>query len=108
MPSKQTNPSKQAQDQAPDIDALKKRHRELENQKIAAETNLARANEELDRLKNEAREQYGTDDLNQLRQKLDEMKVDNDRKRADYDRHLAQIEKELNQIEDNRPETPRT
>ena len=111
MHSKQTNPGKQAhaheQEPVPDIDALKRRHRELENQKIAAETNLDRATEELDRLRNEAREQYGTDDLEDLRQKLEEMKSDNERKRYDYDRHLAQIETELGRIENDRPEAPR-
>ena len=107
MPS---NPVKHQplQQQPPDIESLKRRHRELENQKIAAQTNLDRAAEELDQLKRDAREQYGTDDLEQLRLKLEEMKRDNERKRVDYDGHLAQIENELSQIENDRPVAPRS
>ena len=83
MPS---NPGKPQQ--PPDIEALKKRHRELENQRIAAQTNLKTATDQLELLKKESREQYGTDDLDQLRDKLEEMKRDNERKRVEYDRHL--------------------
>ena len=106
----QTNPTKHQAPghQPPDIDSLKRRHRGLENQKIAAQTNLDRAAEELDQLKRDAREQYGTDDLGQLRQKLEEMKRDNERKRVDYDRHLGQIENELSQIENDRPAAPQS
>ena len=97
MPS---NPGKPQQ--PPDIEALKKRHRELENQRIAAQTNLKTATEQLEQLKKESREQYGTDDLKQLKEKLEEMKRDNERKRVDYDRHLAEIEKNLDQVEQDR------
>ena len=101
-------PSNTTRQQPPDIESLKRRHRELENQKIAAQTNLDRAAEELDQLRRDAREQYGTEDLDQLRQKLEEMKRDNERKRVDYDRHLGQIEKELGEIENDRPTPPRS
>ena len=88
--------------QPPDIEALKKRHRELENAKIAAQTNLKTATDQLEQLKKESREQYGTDDLKRLVDKLEEMKRDNERKRLDYDRHLAEIEKNLSQVEQDR------
>ena len=85
--------------QPPDIEALKKRHRELENQRIAAQTNLKTATDQLEQLKKESREQYGTDDLDRLREKLEEMKRDNERKRVEYDRHLAEIERNLDEVE---------
>ena len=88
--------------QPPDIEALKKRHRELENAKIAAQTNLKTAMDQLEQLKKESRDQYGTDDLKQLVDKLEEMKRDNERKRLDYDHHLAEIEKNLSQVEQDR------
>jgi len=91
------------QPRPPDIEALKKRHRDLANQKIAADTNLERATEQLEQLKKDAREQYGTDDLGRLQQLLEEMKQENERKPVEYDRHLAEIEKSLAEIEQNRP-----
>jgi len=104
------HPRNEAKDAAingiPDIEALKKRHRELDHQKVTAQAHLDSATKQLDQLKNEAREQYGTDDLNQLREKLDEMKRENEHKRVEYDRHLARIETELRKIEDDRAAGP--
>ena len=102
MPS---NPGKSSQQQpqqpaqAPDIETLKKRHRELENQRIAAQTTLKSATAQLEQLKKESLEQYGTDDLKQLVEKLEEMKRDNERKRVEYARHLAEIENSLGEVE---------
>ena len=91
----------------PDIEALKKRHRQLDTQRIAAGANLKQASEQLEQLKKEARELYGTDDLRQLQDKLREMKLDNENKRVEYDKHLAEIEKELDRIEQDRPGPPK-
>ena len=102
MPS---NPGKSV---PPDIEALTKRHGELHNARIAAQTNLDRATEQLEQLKKDAREQYGTDDLNQLKEKLKAMKLENENKRVEYDRHLAEIEKSLAEIEQNRPAGPKS
>ena len=106
MPSNASHPGSHSR-QPPDIESLKKRHRALENERIAAQTNLKTATHQLEQLKQESREQYGTDDLKQLREKLEEMKRDNERKRVEYDRHLAEIEKNLGQIEQDRNPPPR-
>ena len=82
-----------------DIEQLKKKHKELERQKTTAEANLKTANEQLDALKAEARLKYGTDDLEQLRKRLAEMKELNEKKRADYQKHLEEIETRLVQVE---------
>jgi chromosome segregation ATPase len=82
-----------------DIEQLRKRHTELDRKKAAAEANLKTANEQLDQLKKQAREQFGTDDLEQLRAKLDEMKKENERKRAEYQKHLDEIEAGLNEVD---------
>ena len=47
---------------------------------------------ELERLKKDAREKYDTDDLNELRKLLDNMKAENERKRAAYQAELDRIE----------------
>jgi uncharacterized protein YaaN involved in tellurite resistance len=99
-----SNPGKPSP--APDIEALKKRHRELENLRIAAQTNLKTATDQLEQLKKESLEQYGTDDLKQLEAKLEDMKQDNERKRVDYARHLAEIENSLSRVEQDRPDHP--
>jgi hypothetical protein len=95
-----SNPGKSSP--PPDIETLKKRHRELDNLRIAAETNLKTATLQLEQLKRESLEQYGTDDLKQLVEKLEEMRRDNERKRVDYARHLAEIENSLSEVEQDR------
>ena len=82
-----------------DIEQLKRKHKDLERQKTTAEANLGTATQQLDALKAEARQKYGTDDLDQLRKRLAEMKESNERKRADYQRHLEEIEVRLAQVE---------
>jgi hypothetical protein len=82
-----------------DIEQLKKRHKELERHKTTAEANSQTATQQLDALKQEAREKYGTDDLDQLKKKLQEMKEGNERKRSDYQKHLEEIETRLVQVE---------
>jgi chromosome segregation ATPase len=90
-----TNPSKTAQD----IDQLRKRHTDLDRRKAKAEEALRMANEQLETLKKQAREAYGTDDLDKLKDMLQTMKEENLRKRADYQKHLDEIETSLSTIE---------
>ena len=82
-----------------DIEQLKKKHKELEKQKTTAEANLKTATDNLEVLKEQARKTYGTDNLDELRAKLEEMRRENDRKRTDYQHHLDQIESRLTEIE---------
>lgn len=82
-----------------DIEALRERHKKLEHKKVAAETSLKSANEQLELLKKQALEQFGTDDLEQLKLKLAAMKEENERKRAEYQKHLDQIEAGLSEVE---------
>jgi hypothetical protein len=82
-----------------DIDALKTRHRELDRQKTTAEANHKTAQDQLAKLKEDARAKYATDDVDQLKQKLLELKQENERKRAEYQKHLDAIETRLGEIE---------
>jgi hypothetical protein len=77
------------------IEDLKKRYAGLHEKKITAAADLNNAKKELANLKKAAREQYGTDDLDELRAKLAEMKQDNERKRSEYQAHLEKIETTL-------------
>lgn len=84
---------------AQDIESLKKRHKELERQKTTAEANLKNALDQLEALKQEAREKYSTDDLDALRTLLTKMKSENEQKRAQYEKHLDEIETALAKVE---------
>lgn len=83
-----------------DFARLKERHAALERQRGKVEGTLEAANKQLEQLKAEARSQYGTDDLNTLRQKLVQMQEENLRKRAEYQKHLDEIESKLRKVQD--------
>ena len=82
-----------------DIEALKKRHKELDTLRTKARANLENAQKQLDELKTEARTAYGTDDLELLRQKLTQMRKENEEKRAAYEHHLDEIAAKLAAVE---------
>ena len=79
---------------------LKERHGALERQRSRVEGTLEAANKQLEQFKAEAKAQYGTDDLNTLRQKLVQMQEENLRKRAEYQKHLDEIESKLKKVQD--------
>jgi chromosome segregation ATPase len=81
------------------IEELQARYNRLNTEKIRASTNLENSQKELDRLKADAREKYGTDDIAALQQKLQQMKDDNEQKRAEYQSKLDAIETELEAVE---------
>jgi chromosome segregation ATPase len=82
-----------------DIETLKQRHAELDRARVTAQANLRNATEQLAELKEEAMKLYGTDDLDALRAKLQEMREQNERKRAEYQRHLEEIEAKLTEVD---------
>lgn len=81
------------------IDELKQKHELLKKKQTQAETRRDAAKENLESLRAEARKTYGTDDVAELRKKLDEMTQENERKRADYQTALAKIEANLQKVE---------
>lgn len=87
-----------------DIDALKERYDVLNKKKIQAETNQEAAERRLKELKAQALHDYGTDNLDELKQKLNELKAENERKRAEYQAHLEEIENKLSAVEQQHKE----
>src|SRR5262245_1560510 len=81
------------------IEELQKRYQKLNTRKIQAETNLENARMQLERLRKEAREKYGTDDVDELRNKLNQMTAENEEKRSKYQVELDGIERELEAVE---------
>ncbi|NBF41868.1 MAG: hypothetical protein GVY14_15775 [Spirochaetes bacterium] len=86
-------------DGAQTIEELQARYQKLQQEKIRAEANRENAEKQLSELKEEARETYGTDDIEELRKKLKEMRAENEKKRADYQAHLEKIESDLSEVE---------
>ena len=84
---------------AQDIEELKRRYDELNQKRIRTDANLQNATKRLGELKEQAREEFGTDDVEELREKLAEMKTENERKRSDYQSSLDRIETELVEVE---------
>jgi hypothetical protein len=88
-----------------DMQHLSERYKELDRKKTIAETNLENSTRELEDLKRQARETYGTDDLENLKAMLQQMKDDNERKRAEYQQHILQIEDSLAEVQRQHDET---
>jgi hypothetical protein len=83
------------------IEQLQERYRDLHTKKIQADTNLENAKATLEELKEEARRSFGTDDIEQLREKLRAMKAENEEKRRNYQAELDRIEADLASVEKN-------
>ncbi|HEX4123916.1 MAG TPA: hypothetical protein VHY37_04255 [Tepidisphaeraceae bacterium] len=82
------------------IEELRRRYDDLKDAKTRAETNFENAQKELDREKVFAKSQWGTDDLEELRNKLKEMEEENERKRREYQGQLDAIEADLKSVEE--------
>ncbi|MBV8781404.1 MAG: hypothetical protein JO353_08405 [Phycisphaerae bacterium] len=84
---------------AESIEQLTARYKDLDKKKTIAETQLATATDELEKLKTESRKQWGTDDIAELEQKLKEMRAANEKQRAEYQAHLDAIDSKLSAVE---------
>jgi chromosome segregation ATPase len=82
------------------IEQLQERYQSLNKKKIQAETNLDHAQKQLTALQKEARDKYGTDDVAELRKKLDQMTAENEAKRRQYQVDLDRIEGELKAVDE--------
>jgi uncharacterized protein with von Willebrand factor type A (vWA) domain len=81
------------------IESLRQRYAKLNERKITAAADLKNADEQLEHLKEEARQQFGTDDLAELQKQLESLNAENERQRAEYQRHLEKIEADLGEAE---------
>lgn len=83
-----------------DIEELRQRFETLREQRTTAQADLRNVEDQLARLKAQAKEKYGTDDLDELRRKLEEMRAENERKRTEYQAHLDGIDSKLADLEE--------
>lgn len=82
-----------------EIDELKDRFAKLRDQKIQNDAKLESAEQELEKLRAQARTEYGTDDLDELSRRLEQMELENLARRNEYDELLTSIESRLSEIE---------
>lgn len=81
------------------MEELQARYKALDTKRIRADANLQNAKNQLETLKRQAREAYGTDDVAELAKKLESMKAENEQKRQSYQADLDRIEAELSAVE---------
>ena len=81
------------------IEELKLEYEELNKRKIQAQTQLEEANRQLEHVQAEAKEEFGTSDIDELKQKLEEMEAENEKRRAEYQALLDKISGELKAVE---------
>jgi len=82
-------------DKVPDIEALKVEFHKLDKEKTTAEANLKTSQDELQKLQEESRRIYQTDDLDELKRQLEAMRAENTRLLTEYDAHLKSVKLEL-------------
>jgi hypothetical protein len=81
------------------LEELSKRYDQLNERKIQSGRDLQHAQDWLKELKQKAKQDYGTDDLEELKKKLEDMKRKNEEDRANYQMSLDNIEVELAEID---------
>ena len=97
--AKPTAKAKPSEDGRSEIEALRARYKDLHDRKVAAGANLKTSQKALERLKEKARAEYGTDDIDELREKLNAMKAENEKRRQEYEKHLDEIDVGLEKID---------
>lgn len=81
------------------IEQLRERYDKLNHRKTEAQTLLKSAETELERIRAEAREKFGTDDLKALKKKLAELEAENLRRREAYQKQLDAIDTALKEVD---------
>lgn len=88
------------------IETLRQRYEDLNKKRTQAETLLQKANEELEKLKAEAKSKFGTDDLAEMQKQLEQMEQENLKKRREYQKLLDGIEADLKSVEEKYAQEP--
>ena len=83
------------------IEKLRERFQALHTEKVRAEQDYKNAQETLEKLQEQAREQFETDDLEQLQAMLAKIEEENLEKRKGYQASLDQIDANLKKVEDS-------
>jgi hypothetical protein len=85
---------------------LREEYRKLHEKKIATEQDRKNLEARLRELQGEAEREYGTSDIEQLRQLLEQRRQENERMVAEYEEHVRGINDRLGEIESAAKEGP--
>lgn len=86
------------------LSELREEYRKLHERKIATERDRQNLESRLAELKEQAEREYGTSDLDQLRDLLEQRRRENQQMVADYERHVREINARLGEIESSAKE----
>jgi hypothetical protein len=81
------------------IEELTARYHALHKKQIQAETELQSSKEQLDKLRQKALTEFGTDDVDELKAQLKALQDENEARRAKYQQDLDKIETDLTAVE---------
>ncbi|SMC21877.1 hypothetical protein SAMN02746041_01301 [Desulfacinum hydrothermale DSM 13146] len=81
------------------LEGLRKEYEKLHKKKIETDTTLQNLEQQLRELERQAKDEYGTSDLNELRALLERWRAENEEKVAEYQEHIRSIQGALERIE---------
>lgn len=81
------------------LEQLKREYNLLNEQRIATERDKKNLEEQLQDLREKAEREYGTSDVNELRNLLEKRRMENERMVNEYRDHIRGIREELQAIE---------
>lgn len=81
------------------LEELKKDYKTLDTKKITTEANIKTLEDELKKLREQAQKTYGTSDLEELKNLLENRRQENERLVAEYEQHIQGIKDRLAKIE---------
>jgi hypothetical protein len=85
---------------------LREEYRKLHEKKIATERDRQNLEARLGELQEQAEREYGTSDIEQLLQLLEQRRQENERMVAEYEQHVREINERLGEIESAVKEGP--
>jgi hypothetical protein len=102
MPTPKTNtPPGPSRDKAVEqkLETLKKEYNDLHTKKITTQANIKNLEDNLAKLRAAAEKDYGTSDLDKLKEILETRRRENEAKVDEYERHVKEIQANLAAIE---------
>lgn len=82
-----------------ELNALRRQYEQLRDRKVRTEEAVAQLTHQLETLKSQAEAEYGTSDLKELQQLLEEKRKQNEEVVSKYREHIQQVQADLAQVE---------
>jgi chromosome segregation ATPase len=82
-----------------ELNTLRRQYEQLRDRKVRTEEAVAQLSNQLETLKQQAEAEYGTSNLKELQQLLEEKRKQNEEVVAKYREHIQQVQADLAQVE---------